>query len=238
LDLGDDYAVIAIDGPAASGKTTVGRLLAEALGFLFLDTGCMYRAVTAAALQRQIEIDDEAAVDRLIHEIKIDVKIVQGEREGRIYAVLVDGRELTWELHSPAVDAHVSLISSYLSVRTELVQQQRKLANHGRVVMVGRDIGTVVKPDAQLKLFITASPEERARRRWGDRQNQGHSDEYDTILKDVIRRDKFDSGRQYAPLRPAEDAIIIDSTDKPAETIVAQILDMLRHESAPDYADR
>jgi len=219
--------VIAIDGPAASGKSTVGRLLAEQLGYLFLDTGCMYRAVTLAALARKLEIEDEQAVTLLARELDIDIQPFAGELDGRMYTVLLDGVDVTWELRSPPVDAKVSLVSSYLGVRDELVRRQRLYGKRGRVVMVGRDIGTVVMPAAPLKLYITASAEERARRRWEERRQHGHTLSYDTILADVIRRDQFDSSRIHAPLRPAEDAIMVDTTEHTPESIVQLILEML-----------
>ena len=167
---GEIISLIAIDGPAASGKSTVGRLLAERLQYLYLDTGCMYRAVTWAALQREIDLADETAVTQLAQDIQIDILPVEAERDGRHYTVLVDGQDITWQLRSPQVDANVSLVSSYLGVRQEMVQRQRAFGNRGAVVMVGRDIGTVVMPDAPLKLFITASAEENDAN-VGDRAN-------------------------------------------------------------------
>lgn len=234
MKLEEYTGVIAIDGPAASGKSTVGRILAETLGFLFLDTGSMYRAVTLAALKRGVDVNDEEAVTRLTPDITIEIRPVFGEVDGRMYTVLIDGEDITWELRSPDVDTHVSLVSSYVGVRKELVRQQRLFGTRGRIVMVGRDIGTVVMPEAPYKLYITASAEERARRRWRERQNRGYLDEYVTILADVIRRDKFDSGRQHDPLRPAADAIVIDTTDKTARAIVEEILGLLKNDPAPN----
>lgn len=224
--------VIAIDGPAASGKSTVARLLAEKLGYLFLDTGCMYRAVTLAALQAGIDVADETAVTQLAQQVDIAVLPAQDEGDGRHYTTLLNGRDVTWDLRRPEVDAHVSQVASYKGVREELVRRQRAYGRRGRVVMVGRDIGTVVMPDAPLKLYITASPEERARRRWLDRQKQGFHDDYDTILADVIRRDKVDSSRQHSPLRPADDAIIIDTTERSVADIVDEIVALVTASSA------
>ncbi len=218
--------VIAIDGPAASGKSTVARLVAEKLGYLYLDTGCMYRAVTLAALQAGIDVADETAVTQLTQQIDIEVLPAQDEADGRHYTTLLNGRDVTWELRLPEVDANVSQVASYKGVREELVRRQRAYGRRGHVVMVGRDIGTVVMPDAPLKLYVTASPEERARRRWLDRQKQGFSDDYDTILADVIRRDQIDSNRQHSPLRPADDAIIMDTTERSVAEIVAEIVAM------------
>ncbi|MCA9955205.1 MAG: (d)CMP kinase [Ardenticatenaceae bacterium] len=221
-------SLIAIDGPAASGKSTVGRLLAEKLHFLYLDTGCMYRAVTWAALQHKIDLGDETAVTHLARDIQIEIFPENGEADGRHYTVHVDGQDITWALRTPAVDANVSQVSSYLGVRQEMVKRQRAFGERGAVVMVGRDIGTVVMPDAPLKLYITASAEERARRRTRDRSDQGHTADYDRILADVLRRDDIDSNREHSPLRPAADAILIDSTEQPPTMIVNAILDMIQ----------
>jgi cytidylate kinase len=221
--------MIAIDGPAASGKSTVGRLLAEQLNYLYLDTGCMYRAVTWAALQQGIALGEETAVTQLAHDIEMEIFPVRdGEEDGRHYTVHAAGQDITWELRTPAVDANVSQVSSYLGVRQEMVKRQRAFGKRGAVVMVGRDIGTVVMPDAPLKLYITASAEERARRRTRDRQGQGHAASYEHILADVLRRDQIDSNRTHSPLRPAADAILIDSTEQPPAAIVNAILQMIR----------
>lgn len=220
--------LIAIDGPAASGKTTVGKQLAEKLDYLFLDTGCMYRAATLAVLQQGEDVNDETAVTRIAREMKIDIQQVDQEEDGRLYTVLLDGRDVTWEIRSPAVDANVSQVSKYIGVRREMVQRQREFGERGRVVMVGRDIGTVVMPDAPLKLYVTASPQERARRRHRDRHAQGQAISYDAILADVQRRDDIDSSREHSPLRPAADAILIDTTGRPPAAIVDQILEMIK----------
>ncbi|NKQ35892.1 MAG: (d)CMP kinase [Chloroflexi bacterium] len=218
--------VIAIDGPAASGKSTVARLVAEKLGYLYLDTGCMYRAVTLAALQAGIDVADETAVTQLTQQVEIEVLPTQDEGDGRHYTTLLNGKDVTWDLRLPEVDANVSQVASYKGVREELVRRQRAYGRRGHVVMVGRDIGTVVMPDAPLKLYVTANPEERARRRWRDRQKQGFNDDFDAILADVIRRDRIDSNRQHSPLRPADDAIIMDTTEHSVAEIVAEIVGM------------
>ncbi len=231
----NDINVIAIDGPAASGKSTISQLLAERLGFLFLDTGCMYRAVTLAALRRGIAVTDETAVTHLAQEIDIDIQPETGaggrhgrHSDGRHYTVLLDGQDTTWAIRTPAVDAHVSQVSSYLGVRQEMVQRQRLLGARGGIVMVGRDIGTVVMPDAPLKLYITATAEERARRRWHDRRRQGHEADYDAILADVKRRDGIDSSREHSPLRPAADALMIDTTGRPVDEIVEALMSLVK----------
>jgi cytidylate kinase len=222
--------VIAIDGPAASGKSTLGFLLARRLGYLYLDTGSMYRALTLAALQDRINIDDEAALARLAEEVEIDVRPLVGKgdkSDGRHYSVFLDGEDVTWKIRTPEVDAAVSKVSSYPSVRRQMVLQQRRYAMRGDVVMVGRDIGTVVVPEAQVKLYITATPQERANRRWLERRQQGHSADYEVILADVIRRDEFDAGRQHSPMQPAADAIEIDTTGKPVEAVIEAVASLV-----------
>jgi CMP/dCMP kinase len=222
--LNDLTSVIAIDGPAASGKTTIGRLLAERLDYLLLDTGSMYRAVTLAALRQGVDMADETAVTHLAQSIHIDIEPAGDEQDGRLSTTLLDGEDVTWALRGPEVDAHVSQVASYAPVRQEMVRQQRAFGQRGHVVMVGRDIGTVVVPDAPLKLYVTASAEERARRRWQERQKQGHNGGYDAILADVRRRDAIDGGRQHSPMRPADDALIVDTTDRSPEEIVDEIM--------------
>ncbi len=219
--------VIAIDGPAASGKSTVGFMLARRLGFLFLDTGSMYRAVTLAAIRRGIAPSDEAAVSALARDIGLDFVPLGQETDGRHCTVLLDGEDVTWAVRRPDVDAAVSQVSTYPAVRAEMVRRQRVISRRGHIVMVGRDIGTVVMPDAPLKLYITASAQERARRRLLDRQRQGLSGDYETILANVIHRDHIDSSRRHSPLRPAHDAVILDTTHRPAEAVLEEILGLL-----------
>lgn len=214
--------IIAIDGPAASGKSTLGKRLADALGYLFFDTGVMYRAVTWAALQRGIPIEDEAGVTRLAETAQIDVRPPSRE-DGRACDVLVDGVDCTWETRRPEVDANVSPVSAYAGVRRALAAQQRRIGLRGRVVMVGRDIGTVVLPEADLKIYLDASPEERARRRYLEILRRGGQADYAEILAGVRRRDQIDSTRAVAPLRPAEDAVILDSDRLDADEVFARV---------------
>lgn len=217
---------IAIDGPAASGKTTIGKMLADRLGYLFLDTGSMYRATTYAALQRGINVNDEAAIVALAERIEIRIENADEAIDGYHYRVFVAGQDVTHEVRTQAVDRHVSQVSAYSGVRQEMVKLQRAYGARGRVVMVGRDIGTVVLPQAPLKLYIVASPEERAQRRWLERQAKGDGITYETILADVIRRDEIDSGREHSPLRPAEDAVMIDSSGREPVLVLAEILQL------------
>jgi cytidylate kinase len=215
-------STIAIDGPAASGKSTVGELLARRLGYLYFDTGVMYRAVTWAALDRGIPIADEAAVTALAEALHIEV-VPPTTDDGRQYTVLADGVDITWGIRTPAVNAGVSQVSAYPGVRKEMVRQQRRVAQGGRVVMVGRDIGTVVLPDADLKIFLDASAEERARRRWAEERARGKDSDYEAVLASTRRRDQIDSSRDVSPLQAAEDAVVLDSTNLSIKEVVAEM---------------
>jgi len=215
-------STIAIDGPAASGKSTVGELLARRLDYLYFDTGVMYRAVTWASLSRGIPIEDELAVTSLAERLHIDVTPPTMD-DGRQYTVLADGVDVTWAIRTPEVDANVSPVSAYPGVRRALVVQQRRVATGGRVVMVGRDIGTVVLPDADLKLYLDASVEERALRRWREMQARGEEAGYEGVLASMRRRDEIDSRRAASPLCVAEDAIVVDTTDLSIEKVLAEV---------------
>jgi len=223
-------STIAIDGPAASGKSTVGGLLAQRLGYLFFDTGAMYRAVTWEVLQRGLDVADEEAVSRLARELRID--IVRPEHEdGRQYTVLADGEDVTWETRRPEVDRHVSPVSAYADVRRALTEQQRRIGERGQVVMVGRDIGTVVLPNADLKIYLDASVEVRARRRYLELLERGDEADYEKILEDMKRRDQIDSGREVAPLKVAEDAVRVDTDNLGVEEVL-DVLEKLVEEAS------
>jgi len=213
--------IIAIDGPAASGKSTIGKRLAEHLGYLFFDTGVMYRAVTWIALQRGVDVNDGDAVTRLAEETPIDV--APASQSDRACDVIVEGQDITWETRRPEVDANVSVVSAYAGVRTALSAQQRRIGQRGRVVMVGRDIGTVVLPEADLKIYLDASAEERARRRFDEIVARGGKAEYNEILSKVRARDRIDSTRAVAPLRPADDAVILDSDKLNADEVFEKV---------------
>ena len=218
---------IAIDGPAASGKTTLGRRLADSLGYLFFDTGVMYRAVTWVTLQRGVEVEDEAAVTHLAETVQIDVRPPSKE-DGRACDVLADGLDITWDTRTPEVEANVSPVSTYKGVRQALASQQRRIGLRGRVVMVGRDIGTVVLPEAGLKIYLDASAEERARRRYTEIIKRGGEADYDQILAGVRMRDEIDSNRAFSPLRAAGDAIIIDSDRLNADEVFVKAAALCR----------
>ena len=221
----ESESTIAIDGPGAVGKTTVGRMLSDRIGFLFIDTGVMYRAVTAVAIQRDVDTDDEGAVTGLARSVDIRITGGSGPSSQR---VIVDGSDVTDSIRSQAVDRRVSAVSSYPGVREAMVDQQRALASREGVVMVGRDIGTVVLPDAKLKIYLTGSAEARARRRYAELGDTASDVSFDSVLQALERRDKTDSERAHSPLKPALDSIIVDTSHLTADQVVDRIMELWR----------
>jgi CMP/dCMP kinase len=221
------HSIIAIDGPAASGKSTLAFRLARSLGYLYFDTGLMYRAVTWLALNRNVDIKNEAAVTSLAEAVPIDVTAPSLE-DGRPCDVVVDGHDITWEIRKPEVEAHVSAVSAYAGVRRALTLQQRRIGLRGKVVMVGRDIGTIVLPDADLKIYLDASAQERARRRHKEILERGGHARYEDILSKVIERDRIDSTRTIAPLKPADDSVILDSDLLDADEVFEKAYDLCK----------
>ena len=218
--------IIAIDGPAASGKSTVAEKLAAEMEYLYFDTGVMYRAVTLAALRELGGVQDEAAVGALAQRIDIDVK-PPSVQDGRMYDVLVDGEDVTWAIRQPEVDRNVSQVSAYRDVRTAMTDQQRRIGLRGEVIMVGRDIGTVVFPDADLKVYLDASVEERARRRYEEVRRRGQLGSYEEILEAMKRRDMLDSSRAIAPLRVADDAIVLNTDGLDICEVVKRVKELM-----------
>jgi cytidylate kinase len=218
---------IAIDGPAAAGKSTIGFELAKRLGYLYFDTGVMYRAVTWAALQQGIDISDETAITALSQKLKIDVQ-PPTQNDGRQYTVLADGQDITWAIRETDVEAGVSPVSAYAGVRKALVANQRRISSQGCVVMVGRDIGTIVLPSADLKLYLDAKIHERALRRFRELEQRGEEPSFDTVLAGVQKRDNIDSGRAVSPLLPAKDAIIIDTSNLTITQVLEKIEQIIR----------
>ena len=218
--------IIAIDGPAASGKSTLGHKLAHALGYLYFDTGVMYRAITWQALKQAVDIANEAAITHLARVAQIDVRPPSVE-DGRAYDVILDGQDITWDIRRPEVDANVSPVSAYAGVRKALSAQQRRIGLRGDVVMVGRDIGTVVLPKADLKIYLDASVEERARRRYEELRQRGEPADYEIILHAMRKRDQIDSHRKVAPLRRARDAHFLCSDGLDADQVLQQALAMV-----------
>ena len=211
-----------MDGFAASGKSTVAGLLAESLGYLFFDTGVMYRAVTWAVLEQNLDEQHEEGVSRLAEALTIEVSN-KGPDDGRPYTVLVDGRDVTWLIRKPEVEALVSQVASYPRVRAALTEQQRRIAGAGEIVMAGRDIGTVVLPDADLKVFLRASAEERARRRYQEAVEKNRPANYEAILAAIIKRDQQDKTNPVSPTVPASDAVIVDTDGLSIEEVVTHL---------------
>ncbi len=221
-------SIIAIDGTVASGKSTIGGLLADCLGYTYFDTGAMYRAVTWVALQQGMDTADEEAITALAESIVINITRPAVD-DGRQYTVYADGEDVTWQIRRPEVDANVSPVSAYPGVRQALTEQQRRMGQRGRIVMVGRDIGTVVFPDADLKIYLDATVQERARRRYQEILDRGEEADYEEVLASMRRRDKIDSGREAAPLRPADDAIIIDTTELSIAEVLAKVEELVQN---------
>jgi cytidylate kinase len=220
-------SIIALDGPAASGKSTLGRRLADSLGFLFFDTGVMYRAITWIALQHDMNLRDESAITELAKNAQIDIR-PPSKADGRACDVVIGDKDVTWDMRGEDVDAKVSVVSAYAGVRKALSEQQRRIGMRGGVVMVGRDIGTVVLPESDLKIYLDASAEERAKRRYDEMIARGDKADYKEILKKVIERDHIDSTRAVAPLRPADDAVIIDSDKLDADQVFVHVLELCK----------
>ncbi|MBC5815077.1 MAG: (d)CMP kinase [Candidatus Eremiobacteraeota bacterium] len=216
---------IAIDGPAASGKTTVGRIVAHRLRFLYLDTGAMYRALTYLALRSETDLDNERALVRLCEYDPIRVKLDLDAPNG--YRVFAGTQELGAELVSSSVTSGVSTVAAHPLVRERLVMEQRAIAAEGPVVMAGRDIGTVVLPHAQYKVFLTASLDARVTRRREELQASGVNVDAHRLREDIEERDRLDQTRATSPLRPAADATTIDSTDVTAEEVAGKIIGMV-----------
>ncbi|HET8567831.1 MAG TPA: (d)CMP kinase [Candidatus Limnocylindria bacterium] len=218
---------VAIDGPAGAGKSTIGALVAERLGYLFLDTGAMYRAVALAALDRGIDPDDADRLAKLAREIRIAIG-PPTVRDGRAYSVLLDGRDVSWDIRDARVDRVVSQVARIPAVRDAMVEQQRALAKRGRVVMVGRDIGTVVLPAADRKVFLTASASERAKRREEELAARGIRRPRQELLHEILRRDQIDSERAVAPLRAAADAIVVETDEHSVGQALEKVLAAIR----------
>jgi cytidylate kinase len=206
--------VVAIDGPSGSGKSTVARLLSKRLGYTHLDTGAMYRAVALAAMRSHIPLNDNKALDDLCSRIGIELVAVRGV--GRI---LLNGEDVTEEIRLPELSMGSSAVSAVPEVRRHMVRLQREIGSRGAVVAEGRDMGTVVFHDTRAKFFLDAAPQERARRRWLQLQEGGVKVDMGKVLNELLQRDKNDESREHSPLKKAEDAVFVDTTDKTAEEV-------------------
>lgn len=215
--------VIAIDGPSAAGKSTVARIVAERLGALLFDTGALYRALTLAAIRRDVPPGDGDALAALANEITIDLRPAP-PGSGHLYLVAIDDENVTAGVRSAEVEQRVSEVAAHPEVRHALLPHQRRIAAAGPVVMVGRDIGTVVVPNAELKIYLSASERERTRRRVQEIRQRGEQRSEDEVLTQLRRRDAVDSSRSTAPLRPAADAVVVETDGRTIEEVVAEIL--------------
>lgn len=216
--------IIAIDGPVAAGKTTVAQLLARRLGYFYLDTGLLYRALTWKALQLDVDPTDADALVGLARNLDVQIG-PPSVKDGRQNDVRVDGRDVSLAIRSPRVDSSVSTVSAHWDVRAALVDLQRRAARLPGTVVAGRDIGSVIFPDADIKIYLEANPEERARRRLSQQGAWSESGLVDT-LREIQQRDRLDSTRSVAPLQQPPDALVLDTDDVPPEQVVERILEV------------
>ena len=214
---------IALDGPAGAGKSSIAKRAAKALGFIYVDTGALYRTVGLAAMRNNVEPAPGAELDALLAAIKVELTF--NEKGEQI--VLLDGEDVSGEIRTPEASMMASRISAVPAVRAYLLDLQRNMAKTDNVIMDGRDIGTVVLPDAKVKIFLTASPEARAQRRWKELSEKGMDVSYDDVLRDVIERDYNDTHREIAPLKPAEGSVTVDTTELDFEQSVAAIISVI-----------
>lgn len=213
---------IAIDGPGGAGKSTIAKALAKKLGFIYVDTGALYRAIGLYMINNGVDLKNAAAVTEKLDEVKVELKYVNGEQR-----VLLCGDDVSEDIRKPEVSMAASDVSAIPAVRDFLLGLQRKMASENNVIMDGRDIGTVVLPNAQIKLFLTASAEERAMRRYKELIEKGKKVEYETVYKELCERDYQDSNREVAPLKPADDSTIIDTTGNDLEKSVQVLMDFI-----------
>lgn len=219
---------IAIDGPAGAGKSTLAKKVAHELGYLYIDTGAMYRAATWIALEKKVDVvHDQFKVIDLVRNANIELLPPDESSQGKV-RVIVNGADLSFIVRSRIITRFVSQVSAIGGVRQLLVEKQQKLANQGGVVMDGRDIGTVVLPSAELKIFLTASPEVRAKRRLKDMQEMGQTADLATITADIIQRDHLDSTRAVSPLKKADDAVLIDTDQFSQDEVCQKVLELAR----------
>ena len=220
--------IVAIDGPAGSGKSTVARGVARRLGFTYLDSGALYRAVTLAALAAGADLDDGPALGELAAATQVELH----ERDQEAVQVLLDGRDVTEEIRDPAVTGASSRVAAHPDVRAALLRKQRDLIAAGDYVVEGRDIGTVVAPDAPIKAFLTADPQERARRRAAELRRRGLEAQAEDVRQAIEQRDRLDSTRSAAPLRAADDAVVIDTTGLDAAQVIDRVLELVQRARA------
>ena len=213
---------VAIDGPASAGKSTVAKIVAKKLHFIYCDTGAMYRSVTFAALKNHVKLDDDQALKELLK--TVEIRFVPAEPEQRVF---VNDEEVTQAIRTPEITNNVSLVSAQPSVRAELTKRQQEIAEAGGIVMDGRDIGTTVLPNAEVKIFLVASVHERAVRRFKENQTKGIDTPLDVLEKEIEERDYKDSHREISPLTQAKDAVLVDTTSLTIDQVVDKILEII-----------
>lgn len=214
---------IAIDGPAGAGKSSVARAVAKKLGFIYIDTGALYRSIGVAALRKGYKTDDAEKVISLLPGIELSIRFVDGEQR-----VILNGEDVSRDIRLPEASMAASNVSAIPEVRSFLLNMQKKLAGENNCLMDGRDIGTVILPDAELKIFLTASPEVRADRRYKELIEKGTPKDYDELLQEIIQRDYNDSHRAVAPLKPAEDAVTVDTSDMSFDEVTEKIISLAK----------
>ncbi len=214
---------IAIDGPAGAGKSSAAKLAAKELGFIYIDTGALYRSIGVAALRKGFDTTDAEKVNSILPEINLSLKFTDGEQR-----VFLNGEDVSRDIRLPAASMAASNVSAIPEVRSFLLDMQKKFARENNCLMDGRDIGTVILPDAELKIFLTASPEKRAERRYDELIEKGTPKPYDELLEEIIQRDYNDSHRAVAPLKPAEDAVLIDSSEMTLDEVVGKIVSLAK----------
>lgn len=215
---------IAIDGPAGAGKSTVAKLVAEKLGYIYIDTGAMYRAITYKALEKNVDLQDSLALQRLLSDTKIQLT----RNESNDSVVLLDDIDVTDLIRSSDVTNNVSFVAAHKSVRSDMLLRQQKLAFNGGTVMDGRDIGTAVLPNAEVKVFLSATVDERANRRHQENLAKGYKSDFERLKEEIALRDKRDSERETAPLKKADDALEIDTTQMSIDQVVVRILNIVK----------
>lgn len=223
MENGQKTINIAIDGPAGAGKSTLSKMLAAKLGYIYVDTGALYRTVGLYALRNGVKPDDAENVSRLLKDIRIEIKFISGTQH-----VLLNDEDVSNLIRTPEVSMAASAVSAIPSVRSFLLDLQKDIAAKNNIVMDGRDIGTVILPYAQIKIFMTASPEIRAKRRYDELIAKGQNVDYQSVLNDIKKRDEADSGREIAPLKPAEDAIIVDTTEYNLEQSLELLINIVK----------
>lgn len=215
--------IVAIDGPAGTGKGTIAKLVSKEFGFINVDTGAMFRCVTLAMLRENISIEENEKIKRLLQEIQIDLQEENGEQ-----VVLLNGEDVTSQIRTKQINEFISAVSQIEQVRSKLLDLQRKIAQGQNVVMEGRDIGTTVFPNANVKIYLDASSEERARRRVKQNEEKGIQMSYEEVLESVKRRDMLDSTRKISPLKKADDAILVDSTNMTIDEVSNKVYSIIR----------